>query len=91
MNGNNIHESNNNNLSYLNVPSLNKQIAQANTLSGDKRYSAYGALDQSIQKNYAPLLTYENRNIREFVASRIGGYVFSNAHGLANLNNFFVK
>src|SRR4029078_2600881 len=52
MNGNNIHESNNNNLSYLNVPSLNKQIAQANTLSGDKRYAAYGALDLSIQKNY---------------------------------------
>ena len=39
----------------------------------------------------APLVVYENRNIREFVASRIGGYVFTNTHGLANLNTFFIK
>jgi peptide/nickel transport system substrate-binding protein len=91
LNGDNIHEANNNDLSYLNVPSLNKQMAKANSLTGDPRYAAYGALDMQIQKNYAPLLVYENRNVREFVASRIGGYVFSNAHGLANLNTFFIK
>ncbi len=91
LNGDNIHESNNNDLSYLNVPALNKQMAVANSLAGDPRYGAYAKLDLSIQKNYAPLLVYENRNVREFVASRVGGYVFSNAHGLANLNTFFIK
>ena len=36
-------------------------------------------------------MAYENRNIREFVSARTGGYVFQNAHGLANLNTFFLK
>jgi peptide/nickel transport system substrate-binding protein len=91
LNGENIHESNNNNLAYLNAPALNKQMKSANALVGDARYNAYQNLDLNIQKNYAPLVTYENRNIREFVSSRTGGYVFSNAHGLANLNTFFLK
>src|SRR5262245_1453424 len=91
LNGENIHEANNNNLSYLNVPSLNKAMAQANSLSGDPRYSAYQKLDMTVQKTQAPLAVYENRNIREFIASRIGGYVFTNSHGLADLNSFYVK
>jgi peptide/nickel transport system substrate-binding protein len=91
LNGDNIHEANNNNLSYLNVPALNKQMAAANALSGDKRYAAYQKLDFTIQNTQAPLVVYENRNIREFLASRIGGYVFTNSHGLADLNTFFIK
>jgi ABC-type oligopeptide transport system substrate-binding subunit len=91
LNGDNIHEANNNNLSYLNVPALNKQMAAANALSGDKRYAAYQGLDLKIQRDYAPLAVYENRNTREFIASRIGGYIFQAAHGLANLNTFFIK
>jgi peptide/nickel transport system substrate-binding protein len=91
LNGQNIHEANNNNLSYLNVPALNKRMAQANSLSGDPRYAAYQNLDFTVQKTQAPLAVYENRNIREFVASRVGGYVFTNTHGLADLNTFFIK
>jgi ABC-type oligopeptide transport system substrate-binding subunit len=91
LNGENIHESNNNNLSYLNVPALNKQMKAANALVGDARYNAYQNLDLNIQKNYAPLVTYENRNQREFVSARTGGYVFQNSHGLADLNTFFLK
>jgi ABC-type oligopeptide transport system substrate-binding subunit len=91
LNGENIHEANNNNLSYLNVPALNKQMAAANALSGDKRYAAYAALDLKIQRDYAPLAVYENRNIREFISSRIGGYLFQAAHGQANLNTFYIK
>jgi ABC-type oligopeptide transport system substrate-binding subunit len=91
LNGDNIHEANNNNLSYLNVPALNRQMAAANALSGDKRYATYQKLDFTIQSTQAPLVVYENRNIREFVASRIGGYVFTSTHGLADLNTFFIK
>ena len=60
LNGENIHESNNNNLSYLNAPALNKQMKAANALVGDARYGAYQKLDLNIQKNYAPL-----RDLRE--------------------------
>ena len=41
LNGENIHEANNNNLAYLNVPALNKQMRAANALTGDKRSAAY--------------------------------------------------
>ena len=91
LNGENIHDANNNNLAYLNVPALNKQMAAANALSGDARYAAYQALDLNITKNHAPWAAYENRNQREFVSSRTGGYLFQAAHGLANLNTFFIK
>ncbi len=91
LNGDNIHEANNNNLAYLNVPALNKQMKAANALTGDKRGAAYAALDKNITNNYAPLAVYENRNIREFVSARTGGYLFQAAHGQANLNTFFLK
>jgi peptide/nickel transport system substrate-binding protein len=91
LNGQNIKEANNNNLAYLNVPALNRQMAAANALTGDKRYAAYGALDLKIMKDYAPWAAYGNRNTREFVSARVGGYLFQAAHGLANFNTFFLK
>ncbi|HZO63107.1 MAG TPA: ABC transporter substrate-binding protein [Gaiellaceae bacterium] len=91
LNGENIHESNNNNLAYLNVPALNKQMKAANRLTGDKRSAAYQTLDREITTKYAPWAAYENRNIREFVSARTGGYLFQAAHGAANLNTFFLK
>jgi peptide/nickel transport system substrate-binding protein len=91
LNGDNIHDSNNNNLAYFNVASINKEMAAANKLSGDKRYETYGNLDVKITNNYAPWAAYDNRNEREFVASRVGGYLFQPANASADLNTFFVK
>jgi ABC-type oligopeptide transport system substrate-binding subunit len=91
LNGQNIHESNNNNLAYFNNASVEKAMGAANALSGDKRYAAYQALDLGITKNYAPWAAYENRKTREFVSSRTGGFLFQAAHGGANLNTFFIK
>jgi ABC-type oligopeptide transport system substrate-binding subunit len=91
LNGDNIHDSNNNNLAYFNVPSINKEMAAANKLSGDKRYETYGNLDVKITNNYAPWAAYDNRNEREFVASRVGGYLFQPANASADLNTFFLK
>jgi peptide/nickel transport system substrate-binding protein len=91
LNGENIHEANNNNLAYLNVPSLNQRMAAANRLSGDARYSAYTQLDLTISRDHAPWMAYDNRNTREFIAAKVGGYLFQSAHGLANLNTFFLK
>jgi len=91
LNGQNIHESNNNNLAYFSNAAVEKQMAAANALSGDKRYAAYQALDLNITKNYAPWAAYENRSIREFTAPRIGGYLFQASHGQADLNTFYAK
>jgi len=91
LNGQNIHDSNNNNLAYFNVNSINNRLAAANKLSGDQRYNTYGKLDVDITKNYAPWAAYDNRNEREFVSSRVGGYLFQPANASADLNTFFVK
>jgi peptide/nickel transport system substrate-binding protein len=91
LNGNNIHAANNNNLAYLNVPKLNTLMAQANTKIGPARYKAYGALDLQITAKYAPWASYDNRNEREFVSAKTGGYLFQPANASADLNTFFVK
>jgi ABC-type oligopeptide transport system substrate-binding subunit len=91
LNGQNIHESNNNNLAYFSNSKVEAQMKAANALTGDKRYTAYQALDLNITKNYAPWSAYENRSIREFVSARMGGYLYQAAHGGANLNTFFIK
>jgi peptide/nickel transport system substrate-binding protein len=91
LNGNNIHADNNNNLAYFNSAGVNKLLDQANRKVGPARYRAYGNLDVSITKNYAPWAAYDNRNEREFVAKRVGGYLFQPANASADLNTFFVK
>jgi oligopeptide transport system substrate-binding protein len=91
LNGNNIHENNNNNLAYFNDAGINKQLAAANKLSGDARYKTYGKLDVTITSKFAPWASYDNRNEREFVSSRTGGYLFQPANASADLNTFFIK
>src|SRR5919202_4720314 len=91
LDGNSIHAENNNNLAYLNVPKVNKLLAAANLKTGSARYKAYGNLDVMITKNYAPWASYDNRNEREFVSKRTGGYLFQPANASADLNTFFLK
>jgi ABC-type transport system substrate-binding protein len=71
LNGNNIHETQNNNLSYFNVPALNKQMDEAAALVGDARYNAYGKLDETITKNYAPWAAFLHRNEATYLSSRM--------------------
>jgi ABC-type transport system substrate-binding protein len=91
LNGNNIHDTNNTNVAYFNDAGINKQLDAANKLSGDPRYKAYGNLDVLISKNFAPWASYDNRNQRDFVAKRVGGYLFQPANATADLNTFFLK
>jgi len=91
LNGNAIHENNNNNLAYFNDKGINAQLDAANKLSGDARYKAYGKLDVTISSKFAPWASYDNRNEREFVSSRTGGYLFQPANASADLNTFFLK
>ena len=91
LDGSNIHADNNNNLAYFNVPKVNRLLAAANRLTGAARYKQYGNLDVLISKNYAPWAAYDNRNEREFVSKRTGGYLFQPANASADLNTFFLK
>jgi len=91
LNGNNIHESNNNNVAYFDNKHINAELVAANKLVGDPRYKAYGRIDVEISKNFAPWASYDNRNDREFVAARVGGYLFQPANASADLNTFFLK
>ncbi|HEU5211406.1 MAG TPA: ABC transporter substrate-binding protein [Gaiellaceae bacterium] len=90
LNGNNIQAQNNNNLAYLNDPQLNAQLAAANKLTGDERYNRYGNLDVMITKNLAPWMSTDNRNQRDFVAKRVGGYLFQPANGFADMTTFYL-
>jgi peptide/nickel transport system substrate-binding protein len=90
LNGSNIHESNNNNYAYLNVPALNRKMERAAGLTGAKRYSAYSALDLDISKNYAPWATYSYANNRDFISSRTGCYSYHPTWGF-NLATACVK
>ncbi len=91
LNGNNIHDANNNNLAYFSNSGINKKLDAANKLTGDARYKAYGALDLELTKTYAPWASYDNRNNRDFVSKRTGGYLFQPANASADLNTFFLK
>ena len=91
LNGNNIHESNNNNLAYFNNAQVNKELAAANKLTGDARYKAYGNLDIDITRNHAPWASFDNRNQRDFISASTGGYLFQPANASADLNTFYVK
>ncbi len=91
LNGNNIHDSNNNNLAYFDNADINKRLDAANKLSGDPRYKAYGNLDVLITSKYAPWASFDNRNEREFVSARTGGYLFQPANAAADLNTFFLR
>ena len=90
LDGNNIH-ADNNNLAYFNVGRVNKLLASANRLTGPARYKRYGSLDVTVSKNYAPWASYDNRNMREFVSKRTGGYLFQPANASADLDTFFIK
>jgi ABC-type oligopeptide transport system substrate-binding subunit len=91
LNGNNIQNDNNNNLAYFNNKKVNRLLERANRLTGAARYKTYGNLDVMISKNYAPWASYDNRNEREFVSRRTGGYLFQPANASADLNTFFLK
>jgi peptide/nickel transport system substrate-binding protein len=78
FNGNNIHDTSNNGLSYMNVPSINKALEKAASLSGDNRYSTYGNLDIQITKDYAPHANLYHASQPSFFSARMDPkcYVF---------------
>jgi peptide/nickel transport system substrate-binding protein len=85
--GSNIHETNNNNLSYFNVRVINKQLQAAASLTGDARYNKYGNLDITIAKNYAPHANLYHPSQPSFFSARMDPkcYVFQPIYGRPDL------
>jgi ABC-type oligopeptide transport system substrate-binding subunit len=82
LSGDNLHDSNNNNVAYFNDPSFNKKMTQASNLSGAQRYSTYGNLDIDIMKNAAPWAPYQNFNDRILLSSKVGCFTFNSIYSL---------
>jgi peptide/nickel transport system substrate-binding protein len=76
LNGNNIHDTNNNNYAYFNSAKYNRMMNAANKLVGAKRYSAYGNLDINISKNAIPNAYWINFNNRDFIGPKTGCWTF---------------
>jgi ABC-type transport system substrate-binding protein len=91
--GNNIHDTNNQGLSYFNDPKINKQLEQAASLTGDARYKAYGDLDITIAKDYAPHANLYHPTFRDFFSKRMDPacYVFQPIYGVADLATLCFK
>ena len=77
LNGKNIHEANNNNYSYFNDPKFIRKMEAAASMTGSKRFQAYGNLDVDLSRNAVPWAARANSNDRVFISGRVGCYMFS--------------
>ena len=81
LDGKNIHDSNNSNVSYFNDPAYNAKMEAASRLSGAARYTAYGNVDVDIMKNAAPWAPRSNFNSRTLLSKRVGCYTYNGIYG----------
>jgi ABC-type transport system substrate-binding protein len=91
LDGTTIHDTNNNNLAYLNDPTVNSRIAAANKLTGAARTDAWGKLDIYTMSKLAPWAPINNRAQRDFIAGNVGGYLFQPAYAAMDLGALFLK
>jgi len=82
LSGDNLHDSNNNNVAYFNDPTYNKAMNAAALLSGNARYKAYGNLDVSMFKNNPPWAARNNFNDRILVSSKISCFTFNSTYSV---------
>ncbi len=56
----------------LRDPLYQRRLAEAEHLSGPRRYLAYGRLAIDLARNAAPLVVFGNENVNDFFSTRIG-------------------
>lgn len=93
LKGSNIHETNNNNHAYFNNAAMDKKMEQANALTGDPRYKAYGNLDIEITKKFAPYANLYHATLPSFFSARMDPkcFVFQVILGRPALNAECIK
>jgi peptide/nickel transport system substrate-binding protein len=69
------------------IPAFNNVLA----LQGSARQTAYENLDRQIMAEQAPYAPIFNPKWYDFVSTRLGGYVYSEAMDAINYNTLFIK
>ena len=77
LSGDNLHDSNNNNVAYFNDPKYNKAMTAASLMSGASRYKAYGNLDVNMMKDNPPWAARNNFNDRILLSARVGCFTYN--------------
>ena len=82
----------NQNLSYFNDPSVNTEIDRIGTLpDAAERQKAWAALDKKIMTEFAPVVPAYYDATYTITGSKVGNAFTSDAFGLTDLSNIFVK
>jgi ABC-type transport system substrate-binding protein len=63
-------------------PVWKARLAHAASLSGPKRYLAYGRLDAELARDAAPWIAYANRKSVAFLSARVGCRVYQPVYGI---------
>nr|WP_296065715.1 ABC transporter substrate-binding protein [uncultured Actinoplanes sp.] len=90
--GRTITPTGNQNLSYFNDDSVNKEIDRINTITDNvERQKAWAALDKRIMTDFAPVVPTIYDNVYTIRGSKVGNAFNSDAYGYVGLTNIFVK
>jgi peptide/nickel transport system substrate-binding protein len=90
--GRQITPTGNQNLAYFNDDSVNAEIDRIQTLTDSAaRQAAWGALDERIMKEFAPVIPTNYDNNYTLIGSKVGNAFTSDAFGQTGLSNIFVK
>jgi ABC-type oligopeptide transport system substrate-binding subunit len=82
LSGDNLHDSNNNNVAYFNDPKYNKAMTAASLMSGAARYTAYGNLDVSMMKDNPPWAARNNFNDRILLSAKVGCFTYNSIYSM---------
>ena len=69
-------ERNSANQAHFDDPAYNRRLARAASLSGRRRYLAYGGLDLALARDAAPWAAFGNPARQDFFSARIGCQVY---------------
>jgi peptide/nickel transport system substrate-binding protein len=90
--GRNITPTGNNDLSYYNDPTVSAEIDRIQGLKeAADRQAAWGALDEKIMTDFAPVIPMNYDNNYSLFGSKAGNVFVSDAYGLPGLLNTYVK
>jgi len=82
LSGDNLHDSNNNNVAYFNDPKYNKAMTAASLMSGAARYKAYGNLDVNMMKDNPPWAARNNFNDRILLSAKVGCFTYNSIYSV---------
>jgi hypothetical protein len=77
-------------LAWFDVPDVNRRLAAASRLSGEKRYAAFQRLDEYVLRAYAPIVPFRTRRAKWLHGPGLG-CVFNHPVQVWALGSFCVK